>query len=352
MKAAVWYGKKDVRIMDVPEPPTPDKGKVKIKVQWCGICGSDLHEYLAGPIFIPTAEPHPLTGDVAPIILGHEFSGEIVEVGPEVKGFKVGDRVAPDACHVCHECNPCKIGKYNVCEKLAFTGLMTNGAFAEYVVVPDYTLYKIPDNMTYETAALLEPLSVGIHAVRQAPIVQGESVVIFGAGTIGLVTLQAVRAAGASKVYVVEVAKVRRAYAKQMGATEVFDPNKVDIKEKIKEVTKGVGADVVFECIGSEKVTPIAIEVARTGGKIVTVGVYEKETSLNFNNIVFKDKHIIGSLGYAKDFAIAIDLINDGRINVEPLITGKIKIDDLIKRGFDELINRKEENIKILVTPW
>ncbi|AOY75853.1 2,3-butanediol dehydrogenase [Clostridium formicaceticum] len=351
MKAAVWYGKKDVRIMEVPEPPAPGKGEVKIKVQWCGICGSDLHEYLAGPIFIPT-EPHPLTGDKAPIILGHEFSGEIVEIGPEVEGFKVGDRVAPDACQVCHTCNPCKIGKYNVCEKLAFTGLMTNGAFAEYVVVPDYTLYKIPDDMTYETAALLEPISVGIHAVRQAPILQGENVVIFGAGTIGLATLQAVRAAGASKIYVVEVAKARKAYAKQMGATEVFDPNEVDIKEKIKEVTKGVGTDVVFECIGSEKVTPLAVEVARTGGKIVVVGVYEKETSLNFNNIVFKDKHIVGSLAYAGDFEIAIDLMNDGRIQADALITGKIKIDDLVEKGFDELVHRKEENIKILVTPW
>ncbi|AKL94002.1 (R,R)-butanediol dehydrogenase BdhA [Clostridium aceticum] len=351
MKAAVWYGKKDVRIMEVPEPPAPGKGKVKIKVQWCGICGSDLHEYLAGPIFIPT-EPHPLTGDTAPIILGHEFSGEIVEIGPGVEGFKVGDRVAPDACQVCHICNPCKIGKYNVCEKLAFTGLMTNGAFAEYVVVPDYTLYKIPDNMTYETAALLEPISVGIHAVRQAPILQGENVVIFGAGAIGLATLQAVRAAGASKIYVVEVAKARKAYAKQMGATEVLDPNEVDIRKKIKEVTKGVGTDVVFECIGSEKVTPLAVEVARTGGKIVVVGVYEKETSLNFNSIVFKDKHIIGSLAYAGDFEIAIDLMNDGRIQADPLITGKIKIDDLVEKGFNELVHRKEENIKILVTPW
>ncbi|AOT70864.1 2,3-butanediol dehydrogenase [Geosporobacter ferrireducens] len=352
MKAAVWYGKKDVRIMDVPEPSAPGEGKVKIKVHWCGICGSDLHEYLVGPIFIPTTEPHPLTGDVAPVILGHEFSGEIVEIGPGVTNFKVGDRVAPDACQVCHKCYACKIGKYNVCDQLAFTGLMTNGAFAEYVVVPEYTLYKIPDNMSYETAALLEPLAVGVHAVRQAPIALGESVVIFGAGTIGLATLQAVRAAGVSKIYVVEVAKARKDFAKQLGATEVFDPTKMDIKEKIKEVTKGVGADVVFECIGSHKVTPIAVEIARAGGKIVIVGVYEKETSLNFNNVVFKDKHIIGSLAYAGDFAIAIDLINDGRINVEPLITGKIRIDDLIEKGFDELVNRKEENIKIIVTPW
>ena len=122
MKAAVWYGKKDVRVMDVPEPKLPGENFVKIKVEWCGICGSDLHEYLAGPIFIPTTTPHPLTGGTAPITLGHEFSGTIVEVGSDVKKFKVGDKVAPDACQVCHECNPCKLGMYNDCEKLEFTG--------------------------------------------------------------------------------------------------------------------------------------------------------------------------------------------------------------------------------------
>lgn len=208
MKAAVWYGKKDVRVMDVPEPPAPGAGQVKVKVHWCGICGSDLHEYLAGPIFIPATEPHPLTGSTAPLILGHEFAGEIVEVGPGVTNVKVGDRVAPDACQACWECYYCKRNLYNLCEKLAFTGLMTNGAFAEYVNVPAYTLYKLPETVSYE------------------------------------------------------------------------------------------------------------------------------------------------SLAYNGEFATAIDLLGDGRLDAEPLITGKINIDDIVEKGFEELVNRKEENIKILVTPW
>jgi hypothetical protein len=136
MKAAVWYAQKDVRVVDVLEPPQPPKAWVKIKVEWCGICGSDLHEYVAGPIFIPVGAPHPLTGGTAPVTLGHEFSGTIVEVGEGVTKFKVGDKVAPDACQVCWDCYSCKRMDYPCCEKLAFTGLHTDGAFAEYVYSP------------------------------------------------------------------------------------------------------------------------------------------------------------------------------------------------------------------------
>ncbi|AET69763.1 theronine dehydrogenase-like Zn-dependent dehydrogenase [Desulfosporosinus orientis DSM 765] len=351
MKAAVWYGRKDVRVVDVPEPPSPGEGWVKVRVEWCGICGSDLHEYLAGPIFIPAAEPDALTGSKAPLILGHEFSGEVVEIGPGVKNVQVGDRVAPDACQVCWECYHCKRMNYSMCEKLAFTGLMTDGAFAEYVNVPAYTMYKIPDDMSYEAAAVIEPIAVGIHAVRQAPVIEGDKVVVLGAGTIGLATLQAAKAAGASRVYVIEMAKARKEYALNMGATAVFDPREVDVVAKIKELTDGLGADVTFECVGNEKTAPLAIQLARKSGKVVMVGIFERESSFNFFEVTANEKHIIGSLAYNGEFATAIDLLNDGRLSAEPMITGKIKLEDIIEKGFDELVNRKEANIKILVSP-
>lgn len=351
MKAAVWYGRKDVRVVDVPEPPTPGEGWVKVKVKWCGICGSDLHEYLAGPIFIPVSEPDALTGSKAPIILGHEFSGEVVEIGPGVKNVQVGDRVAPDACQVCWECYHCKRMNYNMCEKLAFTGLMTDGAFAEYVNVPAYTIYKIPDDMSYEVAAVIEPIAVGIHAVRMAPVIEGDIVVVLGGGTIGLATLQAAKAAGASKVYVIEMAKARKEYALNMGATAVFDPREVDVVAKIKELTDGLGADITFECIGNEKTAPLAIQLARKSGKVVMVGIFERESTFNFFEVTANEKHIIGSLAYNGEFSTAIALMNDGRIQGEPMITGKIKLDDIIEKGFEELVNRKEVNIKILVSP-
>lgn len=350
MKAAVWYGKKDIRVMDVPEPSSPGNGQVKVKVKWCGICGSDLHEYLAGPIFIPTETPHPLTGNKAPLILGHEFSGDVVEVGPGVTNIKVGDRVAPDACQVCWQCDRCKENRYSLCEKLAFTGLMTEGAFAEYVNVPAYTIYKIPDNMDYETAALIEPLAVGMHAIRRAPLVQGDTAVILGAGTIGLVTLLCAKAAGAQQIYVIEKAKARKDLAQKLGATEVLDPSEVDVLAMIRKLTGG-GADVVFECIGNDKTAPLAVELARTAGKVVIVGIFEASSSLNFNSLSFTEKTVTGSLAYYGEFGPALSLVSDGRIDVKPLITGRISIDDIVEKGFEELVNRKEENIKIIVRP-
>lgn len=351
MKAAVWYGRKDVRVVDVPEPPAPKPGWVKVEVEWCGICGSDLHEYIAGPIFIPVDKPHPLTGGTAPIILGHEFSGTVVEVGEGVKNVKVGDRVAPDACQVCWECYSCKRYDYPCCEKLAFTGLHTDGAFARYVNVPAYTIYKIPDTMTFEQAALVEPISVGMHAVRRAPVIAGNNVVIIGAGPIGLSALQCARVAGAAQVIVIEVAKARKEYAEKLGATVVLDPTQCDPVAEVFKLTDGVGADVSIECVGSDKTTPLSLAVLRPRGISVQAGVFERESSINFNGIVFPEKEIKGSLAYNGEFAPVIKMINDGRLNADIMITGKIKLDDIVEKGFEELIKNKDKNIKILVSP-
>ncbi|MEQ8199931.1 MAG: 2,3-butanediol dehydrogenase [Syntrophomonadaceae bacterium] len=351
MKAAVWYAQKDVRIVEVPEPPRPSKGWVKIKVAWCGICGSDLHEYLAGPIFIPVGEPHPLTGGTAPITLGHEFSGTIVEVGEGVTNWKAGDKVAPDACQVCWECYSCKRMDYPCCEKLAFTGLHTDGAFTEYVNVPAYTLYKIPDDMPFEIAAVVEPLAVGMHAVRRAPILAGDNVVILGGGTIGLSTLQCAKAAGAAKVIVVEMAKARKEYAKKLGAYAVLDPTKDDVAAEVKKLTAGIGADVAIECVGSNQTVPVALASIRPRGIVVTAGVFEKDTPIQFNSVTFPEKEIKGSLAYNGEFATVISMLGDGRLDANTMITGKIKLDDIITKGFQELINNKDKNIKIIVSP-
>ncbi|MBE0616650.1 MAG: 2,3-butanediol dehydrogenase, partial [Proteobacteria bacterium] len=300
--------------------------------------------------FIPMTA-HPLTGHSGDVILDHEFSGQVVELVPGVTNVKVGDRVAPDACQYCGKCYYCKRNQYNLCESLAFTGLMTSGAFAEYVNVPAYTLYKLPDAVSNEAGALMEPLAVGIHAIRQAPVLQGDSVVVVGAGTIGLVTLAAARAAGASMVFSVEKARARKEFARKLGATAVFDPSEVDVIAEVKKATGGRGADVSIECIGHKSTAPLAIDLARKGGTVVIVGIFEEPSEYNFFNITATEKKIIGSLAYAGEFDTAIHLVADGRINVEPLVTGRIKLDDIVKKGFEELVNRKEENIKILVTP-
>lgn len=351
MKAAVWHGRKDVRVDEVPEPPAPGPGEVKVKVHWCGICGSCLHEYIAGPIFIPVDAPHPLTGKKAPLIMGHEFSGDVVEVGPGVTNVQVGDRVAPDACQYCGTCYMCKRNRYSLCEKLAFTGLMADGAYAPYVNVPAYTLYKLPPEISYEIGALVEPIAVGVHAVRRGNLLEGDTVAILGAGTIGLVTLQAAKAAGASKIFSIEMAKARKEFAEKLGATAVIDPSKTDPIEEVRRLTGGLGVDVAFECIGNDKTGPQTAQLIRKGGKAVIVGIFEKPSQLHFNELVFNEKEIVGSLAYYGEFDTAISLLADGRIVGEPLITGKIKLDDIVEKGFEELIAHKESNIKILVSP-
>ncbi|MBT9142962.1 MAG: Sorbitol dehydrogenase [Dehalococcoidia bacterium] len=364
MKAAVWYGKKDVRVEDVLEPPAPGPEEVKIKVHWCGICGSDLHEYLAGPIFIPVESPHPLTGKTAPLILGHEFSGEVVEVGEGVTNVKIGDRVSPDACRYCGTCFMCKQNRYSVCEKSAFTGLMADGAFAEYVNVPAYTLYKLLPEISSEAGALIEPIAVGVHAIRRGHVLVGDTVAIVGTGTIGLVSLQAARAAGASKVFCLEMARARgpvemararkearKEFAKKLGATAVVDPTETDAVEEVRRLTGGLGVDVAIECVGGEETASLAIQLTRRGGKTVIVGIFEKPSQLHFNELVFNEKEVVGSLAYYGEFATTIALLADGRLVAEPLITGKIKLDDIVEKGFEELVARKGSNIKILVSP-
>lgn len=348
MKAAVWHGKKDVRVENVPEPPAPGKDEVKIKVFQTGICGSDLHEYDAGPIFIPTEDPHPLTGRKAPVILGHEFSGEVVEIGEGVTNVSVGDRVAPDAAQHCGECYMCKVNRYSVCEQLAFTGLMTDGSFAEYVNVPAYTCYKLLPELSNEAGALVEPLAVGIHAIRQGKLLLGDTVAVVGAGTIGLVTIQAARAAGASKVFAIELSKDRKEKAKGLGAI-VLDPTETDVVAEIQEQTDGQGVDVAVECIGKAETVNTGIQCAKRGGKIVVVGIFEKPGEINYNDLVFQEKEVIGSLAYCGEFDAAIALLADGRIKAEPLITGKIKLDDIVENGFEELLRNRDSNIKILV---
>jgi (R,R)-butanediol dehydrogenase/meso-butanediol dehydrogenase/diacetyl reductase len=350
MKAAVWHGRKDVRVEEFPEPPAPGPKEVKIKVHWCGICGSDLHEYDAGPIFIPAAAPHPLTGVQAPLVLGHEFSGELVEIGSDVHGFKVGDRVAPDACQYCETCAMCRQNRYSICEKLAFTGLMANGAFAEYVNVPAYTLYALPPGMSSDVGAFVEPVAVGVHAVRRGKLLVGDTVAIVGAGTIGQVTLQAARAAGASQIFVVEKARARKDYAKNLGATAVIDPGETDPVAEVRRLTDGLGVDVAFECVGGHQTGALTIDLARTGGRAVLVGIFEKPSEVNFNNLVFFEKEVLGSLAYYGDFKTAISLMADGRIVAEPMITARIKLDDIVEKGFKELLANREKHIKILVS--
>ena len=336
MKALLWHNQRDVRVEEVPEP-TVKPGTVKIKVKWCGICGTDLHEYLAGPIFIPTEE-HPLTHVKAPVILGHEFSGEVIEIGEGVTSHKVGDRVVVEPIYSCGKCEACKHGHYNVCEQLVFHGLGgEGGGFSEYTVVPEDMVHHIPDEMTYEQGALVEPAAVAVHAVRQSKLKEGEAVAVFGCGPIGLLVIQALKQRGATPVIAVELSKERQELAKLAGADYVLNPATQDVLAEIRNLTNGLGVNVSFEVTGVEVVLRQAIESTSFEGQTVIVSVWEKDATITPNNLVLKEKEVIGILGYRHIFPAVIKLISSGQIQAEKLITKKLQSIKLLKKDLKHL---------------
>jgi (R,R)-butanediol dehydrogenase / meso-butanediol dehydrogenase / diacetyl reductase len=351
MKAARFHGQGDVRVEDVTEPH-PGPGQVQIAVEWCGICGTDLHEFLDGPIFAPTpASPHPLTGGAVPITLGHEFSGVVAELGQGVRGFSEGDRVVVEPYDVCGECSACRDGRYNICRKLGFIGLDGDqGGFAERMVVDTRWVHRI-DGLTPEQGALVEPLAVGYHATKLSGLAPGGSAAVFGAGPIGLVTAAALRATGAGQVIVVEPADARKAKAPGAGADHVLDPGEVDVPEAVRELTDGRGADVTFECAGVDAVLAAAVASTRPGGTCVNVSIWGHPATFDVNSLVFSEIHLIGSLAYANRHEEVIELIRSGAVDVDQFITGRIGLEDIVDRGFRELIDHKESNVKILVQP-
>ncbi|OPD26536.1 butanediol dehydrogenase [Clostridium botulinum] len=352
MKAALWYEKKDVRVEEIEEPKVVE-GSVKIKVKWCGICGSDLHEYLGGPIFIPVGQPHALSETTAPVVLGHEFSGEIVELGQGVTKFNIGDRVIVEPIVACGKCPACMEGKYNLCSSLGFHGLCgSGGGLAEYTVFPEEFVHKIPDEMSYEDAALVEPMAVALHSVRIANFNTGDTALVLGAGPIGLATIECLKAAGARLIVVLQRKSIRQKYAKRSGADVVLDPNEVNIPEEVKKLTDGLGVDVAFETTGAKIGFDTGIESLKFEGTMVITSIWEKDTSFNPNVLVFTEKKIVGTLAYRHEFLATMALMKDGRIKTDGYITKKIALDDIVEEGFGALTGpEKKKHVKIIVTP-
>jgi (R,R)-butanediol dehydrogenase/meso-butanediol dehydrogenase/diacetyl reductase len=352
MQAALWHARDDVRVEVVPDPSPPGPGEVIIRVAACGICGTDLEEYRAGPLFIPVGQPHPLTGRQAPIILGHELVGEVVEVGRGVTRFRAGDLVAPDVLLYCGTCYWCQRHQVTLCEQMAALGLSADGGLAEYCKAPAAMCLPVPAALPVEHAALAEPLAVAIRAVRRGRIGLGDRVAVFGGGTIGLFCLQAARNAGAAAVYVVEPHAWRRGLATRLGAAAAIDPREGDPAEPLRALT-GIGPDVVIDASGAVAATLGAIAAARRGGRIVIVALPLAAASLNFMSVVNSEKEILGSLShvYDEDFAAAIQLLGDGRVSAEPLITDRIRLTDLVPRGLHRLEAQAADTLKILVRP-
>ncbi len=346
MKAARWHGVKDIRVEEIPEP-SPAAGEVKVKVAWTGICGSDLHEYLAGPIFVPVDEEHPLSHDKAPITMGHEYCGTVTELGEGVSDLSVGDRVAIEPIFACGDCAACLEGKYNLCDSLGFVGLSGgHGGFAAYSVVPARMVHKMPDNLSMEQGALVEPAAVALHAVRLSKIKAGDKAAVFGAGPIGLLVVESLRVAGASEIHVVEPSEVRRQKALELGATSVIDPTSSDAVETIREATGGV--HVAFEVTGVPAVLPQCIASTRHEGQTLIVSIWESDASFHPNTAVLKERQLQGTIAYRNVYPAVMALMTQGYFSSEKLVTKRIALDDISAEGFEALVAEKS-HVKILV---
>jgi (R,R)-butanediol dehydrogenase/meso-butanediol dehydrogenase/diacetyl reductase len=351
MKAARFHSQRDLRIEDVPEPDVRP-GAVKIAVAWCGICGTDLHEFLEGPIFIPPpGHGHPLTGEEAPVIMGHEFSGTVEQLGEGVTGLSMGDSVVVEPYFVCDDCEPCRAGNYNLCTRMGFIGLAGGGGgLSEKIVVDSRWVHPV-GSIPLDEAALIEPLAVAYHAVGRSGLAAGDVAVVGGAGPIGLLTAAVLKGLGITTV-VTELSAARKEKAVSSGvADHVLDPSEQDVRAGVLELTNRRGADAAFECAGVNAVLDTMLDVVKPAGVVVNVSIWGRPATVDMQKVVLKEIDLRGTIAYKGDHAAAIQLVQDGKVDLKPFITGRIALEDLIDKGFDTLINHNDTAVKIIVHP-
>ena len=343
MKAAVWHGKKDIRIEDVEEQPLKDT-HVKVNVAWAGICGSDLHEYEEGPVFVPVQEKDPLTNEIAPLTMGHEFAGIVEEVGGNVTKFKSGDRVTINPT-LTYGDKPEDVDAY---DGFSFIGLHGDGGFTKYANVPEDNTYLLPDSLNLQDGALVEPTAVAVQAVKEAGLQFGDTVAIFGAGPIGLLTAIAAKAAGASKIIVLDLSETRLAKAKELGATHVINSGEKDPVEAIKEIVPD-GVDVSFEVAGVAPTFKQSIEATKPRGTMVIVSIFARAIEWNPIQLTNTGVKITSSIAYTPTtFQQTVDLMGTGQLKPQGIITDQIELDNIVEQGFEALTTDKSQ-AKILV---
>lgn len=351
MKAARFHARKDIRIEDIPEPELR-AGAVKIDVAWCGICGTDLHEYLEGPIFCPApGHPHPLSHEESPVTLGHEFSGTVSEVGEGVTGLAKGDNVVVEPYFVDGTCDMCQAGSYHLCRQMGFIGLSGGGGgLSEKIVVDQRWVHPIGD-IPLDEAALIEPLSVAHHAVARSGVKAGDTALLGGSGPIGLLTAAVLKGMGVTTI-ISELTQARKEKATSSGvADHVLDPSKENVSERVRELTGGTGADVAFECAGVNAVLDTMLDAVRPGAVVVNVSIWGAPATVDMQKIVLKEIDLRGTIAYVRDHPAVIRMVQEGKVDLKPFITGRIALEDLVEQGFDTLINHKDTAVKVLVHP-
>ncbi|MFC4557634.1 zinc-binding dehydrogenase [Virgibacillus kekensis] len=341
MKALVKteHGFGNLEIQDKTEP-TPGKGQVKIEVKYAGICGSDIHTY----------EGHYKVG--VPVTLGHEFSGEVVEVGEGVTDFKPGDRVTSETTfYICGECEYCQSGDYNLCNHRKGLGTQQDGGFTKYLIARQESLHFLPENVDYKSASMTEPLACTHHAVSKTEINEGDIVVVIGPGPIGLFTAQVAKSRGATVLITgLTNDKVRLDKAKELGIDYAVDTQKEDIKKIVNDLTDGYGADVVFECSGAVPAAKQGLDLLRKKGQYGQVGLFaQPEVQFDLEKIIQKEIRVVGSRSQKPaDWEPSLALMADGCVNAKALVTHEFNITEWDK-AYDAI--KSGDAIKVLLTP-
>lgn len=345
MKAAFLNGPKDIRIMEIPEPKIKSDYEVKIRVKSVGICGSDAHFYKDGRLSSWIVKE--------PLILGHECSGEIVEVGEKVRNVKIGDAVAVEPGIPCRKCEWCKRGEYNLCPDVIFLAVPgVDGAFTEYIVSVEDFVFKLPSGLTYEEGAMMEPLSVAVEAMKAAHGgCLGESVAVLGAGTIGILCVQVALAAGAAMIYVSDIDEKRLEFVEKFSLERIKTLNLtgVGLVKEILKLTNGRGVDKTFEAAGSFETFRIAPLITRRGGKVVLVGIPPfQEYPYRSSDLFDRTVELSAVYRYANNYPISINLVAKRLVDVSSLITHRFTLDEVAK-GLETTASRSDNVIKAIV---
>ena len=343
MKALLLEEYKKLTVTDMPQPKCGDHD-VLVQVKACGICGSDIHGFDGAS-----------GRRVPPLIMGHEAAGVAAKTGTAVSSVKEGDRITFDSMVSCGECYFCERSEKNLCENRRVLGVSCedyrqHGCFAEYAVVPEHIVYPMPDNLPFEHAAMIEPVSVAVHAVKRTPIAKGDTAAVIGSGMIGLLVVQALKAAGCSKVIAVDLADEKLKLAQELGADLGINPKTTDAVKVIREATHGRGADIAMEVVGATATVKTAIEATRKGGSVTLIGNLAPEVDFPLQSVVTRELTIYGSCASNGEYPECIDLLSRGIIKVDPLISAK----DTLEEGpkwFDRLYAAEPGLMKVILQP-
>ena len=343
MKALLLTKYKEMELTEMPEPEIGPED-VLVRVKACGICGSDVHGFDGS------------TGRrIPPLVMGHEAAGVIAEIGANVRNLRAGDRVTFDSTVSCGACFYCRRGQVNLCDHRQVLGVSCgehrrHGAFAEYVTVPQHIVYPLPDGLSFEQAAMIEAVSVAVHAVGLTPVALGDTAVVVGSGMIGLLVIQALRLAGCARVIAVDLDEAKLKLAKELGADDQLNPNTCDVPAYVRGCTNGRGAEIAAEVVGATEPLKTALGSLRKGGVLTLVGNISPSVELPLQSVVTRQINLIGSCASAGEYPACIDLLARGAMRVEPLMTAVAPLSEG-PGWFHRLYNREPNLMKVILQP-